>query len=294
VPEEGSPHTEVHVPETYREIDVFALLLWRFAYPNGGSSVIGEMYDEGGDPDGPFKWEFNFVTDDGLRVRVIRTWLALELMVAGRAVPAQDVLAFLDHNLSIHSKEVAEAIGRLEHHRLLINPYVRHRRMSEFARHELLAQNVPEVWYPSSLIASRADMERHVKSIQDHGRAASRETFFSVTLVSESAVMAEAFLNLLLAVSLQKVIRENKELFEETLRRTWRAKIQHLPLTSTVVKKAPDMGDARVRDAGKLFALRNRIAHSYPDPDHLGTGVMYWLDAATVGAELTGPMNVHA
>ena len=32
--------------------------------------------------------------------------------------------------------------------------------------------------------------------------------------------MAEAFLNLLLAVSLQNVIRDNRELFEETLRRT--------------------------------------------------------------------------
>jgi hypothetical protein len=149
--------------------------------------------------------------------------------------------------------------------------------MSEFARKELLAQTVPEIWYPSSLVASRADMERHLKSIQDHMAAARRETFFSVTLVSESAFMAEAFLNFLLAISLQKVIRENKELFEETLRRTWRAKIQHLPLSSMLVKKAPDLGDARVRDAGKLFALRNRIAHSYPDPDHLGAGVMYFF-----------------
>jgi hypothetical protein len=45
-----------------------------------------------------------------------------------------------------------------------------------------------------------------------------------------------------------------------------------------VVRATPDLGDSRVRDADRLFALRNRIAHSYPDPDHLAVGHVHFFE----------------
>src|SRR5438309_2026874 len=40
-PQQGVARTTVAVPETYREVDVFGLLLWRFGRPNGFTSLVG-------------------------------------------------------------------------------------------------------------------------------------------------------------------------------------------------------------------------------------------------------------
>lgn len=58
-----APASQVILPETCRELDVYALLAWRFDRPMGVMSFLGP---EGGDPDGPFKWDFSFATPDGL------------------------------------------------------------------------------------------------------------------------------------------------------------------------------------------------------------------------------------
>jgi hypothetical protein len=133
---------------------------------------------------------------------------------------------------------------------------------------EALAQVVVEpIWTPDDQVTTRAEIERHNQSLRAHMDATRRETFYAMSLVTASAFMAEAFLNVLLALTMQPAIRANDALFEETLRRPWKSKVQNLPLTSMVVRDAPDMGDSRVRNADRLFALRNRIAHSYPDDE---------------------------
>lgn len=43
------------------------------------------------------------------------------------------------------------------------------------------------------------------------------------------------------------------------------------------IDKNPNLGDFRIRDAKKLFDLRNRIAHSYPDLDAMLIGEMWFF-----------------
>ncbi|MBZ0117541.1 MAG: hypothetical protein K8H88_11125 [Sandaracinaceae bacterium] len=257
------------------ELDLFALLLWHLARPNGMFTCLGPL---NGDPDGPFKWDFSFRCPDGGVVSFVRSWRTLDARAQGRALDRADVIAFAKHNLALHADAVATTRARLERHTLVLNPYVRHRLMADHAERMLKEIDVPGIWYPDGATVTKAEADRHVESVQAHIAHASRETFYSVSLVTESAYAAEAFLNLILAFTLLPMIRENRTLFEETMRRNWKAKIQYLPLTSSVVPYPPDMGDARIRDAGRLFDLRNRIAHSYPDPDDLAVGHVHFFE----------------
>lgn len=269
----------VALPANCQEVDVFALMLWKFERPNGMFSLLGQP---GGDPDSPWKWDFSFRMPDGLLVAVIRTWRHLEFWFSGRRVSEANVLAFLRYNMDRYGNLAAIVRDGLEKHRLVINPYIRHRRMAEFAESELVLLEVPPIWYPKGTIVSEASQKRHVQSVRAHLQISQRETFFSVTLVSESAYMAEAYLNLLLAFTLKPVLRSDKHLMKDALHKQWRSKLQHLPLTSEVVSKVPDLGDPRVVAAQGLFELRNQIAHSYPDPEQLGVGHVYFQQSYPV------------
>ena len=62
----------------------------------------------------------------------------------------------------------------------------------------------------------------------------------------------------------------------EALQRKWRTKIERLPVDCRFIKKTPDLGDVRIREAKSLFDLRNRIAHSYPDRIDMKLGTMWF------------------
>ncbi len=264
-----APASQVILPETCRELDVYALLAWRFDRPMGVMSFLGP---EGGDPDGPFKWDFSFATPDGLLVSVLRTWRHLEFQFIGREITLADAQAFVSFNLERYGNLVAAVREGLECHRLVVNPFYRHRQMADYALKQLQTITVPEIWFPGGMGKSRADLDKQTASLKAHMDAAHREVFYSVTLVAESAYQAESFINLVLALTMKPLIREDKTLFKDTLHKQWRPKLQNLPLTSFAVTRSPRLDDPRVATAQKLFDLRNRIAHSYPDTQQLATG----------------------
>ncbi len=94
--------------------------------------------------------------------------------------------------------------------------------------------------------------------------------------------MAESYLNLLLAFLMRKEIRASTSIREETLRRKWRSKIERLHVDCLEVPNPANLGDVRLREATKMFEIRNRIAHSYPDPKDMVVGKMWFLDCFPV------------
>src|SRR5262249_21679986 len=100
----------------------------------------------------------------------------------------------------------------------------------------------------------------------------------NLLLVTEAAFMAEAYLNLMLASFMREEVKVSQSIYNETLMRKWRAKIERLHLDCTYIKAA-DLGDSRIRDAKKMFDLRNKLAHSYPDREALKLGTMWFQES---------------
>jgi len=257
----------------FDELRLFAMLLWRFGRPNGFISFLGPSE---GDPDGPFKWDF-LLEVTGLCIQVIRSVNGLELWWWGRHAKPEYVVEFLTRNVKLHGPEIDETIAKLEEYTLLLNPYARHRNMASLAHEELLKVDPTPPVMPTRPTATESEMHAFGRSLQGYYKAIDRQAMYSMMLVTESAYMAEAFLNLLYAVLMRPVVRESKQMREECLYRKWRSKIEHLPADCLHIIKRPDMGDTRIRDAKWLFDLRNRIAHSYPDTTEMKVGTMWFF-----------------
>ena len=119
-------------------------------------------------------------------------------------------------------------------------------------------------------------MAKLIEQTKEYYQQVDRQALFSMLLVSEAAFMSEAYLNLMYAVFLRPEIRKTERLFNESLLRKWKSKIEHLPTDCIHITKTPDLGDNRIRDAQKLFQLRNRIAHSYPDRAEMKIGQIWF------------------
>ncbi len=278
VPPDDRPRGQLWLPESFEEVRLFALLMWRLKRPNGPLSLLG---DPGGDPDGPFKWDF-LVDIDGVSINVIRSAAGLELRWWGRFVDGKTMEAFVQHNLELHRTEIEAAMGRLEEYTLLLNPFSRHKNMAELSKDELVGIDCEAPEVPSIAGAPKETYDAYFKATQDYFRAVDRQAMHSMHLVAESAFMAEAYLNLMYAVLLRPVIRNSAQLRSESLLRKWKNKIEHLPSDCDHIVKTPDLGDSRVRDAKWLFDLRNRIAHSYPDPAEMRIGGMWFFKSFPV------------
>lgn len=266
-----------YLPETYEEVRLFALLLWRFKRPNGFLTFLGTP---GGSPDGPIKWDFLFSVGE-LRIQVIRGVNGLELWWWGREVSAENVIAFFDYNLSKYSAEVAKCIDTLETYTLLLNPCVRHRKLANVAHEELTKINPQEPTFATNILVNPEQHRLQIDEFRKYFEDIDREALYSMLLATESAFFAESYLNLMLAVLMKDEIRASKNLFDETVRRKWKSKVERLHLDCNFVKAA-DLGDATIRDAKKMFDLRNRIAHSYPDREKLQVGTMWFFQSFPV------------
>jgi len=272
-PAPGGLAGRLMLPSDFDEIRLFALLLWRFKAPNGFLSFLGP---EGGDPDGPFKWDFLLQTN-GVHIQVIRSVNGLELWWWGRSAAPEHVVEYLTRNMDLHCDDIDRVIATLEEYALLLNPYARHKNMAALARDELVQLEPKPPTTPVAPGTPEDELHAFGRALQDYYKVIDRQAMYSMLLVTESAYMAEAYLNLLYAILMRPVLRQSGQLQAECLLRKWRSKIEHLPADCLHVAKSPDMGDTRIRDAKWLFGLRNRIAHSYPDRSEMKVGKMWFF-----------------
>jgi hypothetical protein len=261
------------LPHDFPELKLFGLLMWKFGHPNGPMTFLLERRE--GDPDAPFKWDFLFSPGGALRLQVIRASAGIEVWHWGEAVTESEVLAYLENNIARYDREIEAAVARLERHTMILNPYVRHKTIAKLALEELDKVAPTE---PATLRgeADQAELDEYVGKLREFHQQVARQASLSLLLVTESAFMAESYLNLILAFLMRKGVRESTAIRTETLMRKWRAKIERLHLDCAGIPNPANLGDARVGNAKKMFDIRNRVAHSYPDVEEMAVGEMWF------------------
>ncbi len=280
--ESGGLSGRLHLPSHFPELKLFALLKWKFGGPNGPLTFLGPP---GGDPDGPFKWDFLFMPIEPLRLQIIRKTEGIELWWWGAEVERDDLVAYLEHNIEIHDAEISRAIDSLEEYSLILNPYARHKAVADIALAELQRIEIVPPTIPGAVHVDPEQLIAQVKTFQSYLQLIDRQAVFSMLLVSSSAFMVESFLNLLIAILVRTEIRNSKSVLTETLFRKWRAKLERLHIDCHGFANPVDLGDSRVRDAKQLFDIRNHIAHSYPDRSDMKIGTMWFQEQFPVLSE---------
>ncbi len=265
---------QMTLPPDFPELRLFALLKWRMGGPNGPFTMLLE--NPSGDPDAAFKWDYLFVPAGDLKLQIIRAVHGIDIWWWGAEVAPEDIVAYLHDNLARYEKEIEEAIAGLEQYTLIMNPYVRHRAIARFAAEDLDKVNPVEPRHPDGPL-SREQIKEYIEHCKLYMNLVERQASLLLLLVTESAFMAEAYLNLLIAILVRPQIRATKAIMDECLLRNWRAKIQRLHVDCHGIPEAADLGDARVANAKRMFDIRNRVAHSYPDREAMAVGKM-WFD----------------
>jgi hypothetical protein len=70
-------------------------------------------------------------------MQIVRGSSGIEIWYWGDTPAEADIVAYLTNNMARYEKEIAETIAGLERHTLILNPYVRHRSIADFALEEL-------------------------------------------------------------------------------------------------------------------------------------------------------------
>lgn len=252
--------------ENFSEARIFALLKWKFGAPNGFLSLV---LPRGTDPDAPYKWHYVFDIE-GLTIHVMRSWMCMEIHVHGDKPSKTQVRSFFENNLKKHNANVLEILDSLEDYILLVNPFYRHKRISDISRLELEKIDPKKPYYPEDIIIdNERSKKKHLDSYLEYTKKIELQNFFSISLAIHNAFAAEAYLNLMIALLIKDEVRKDRDEFSRFLRFTWKEIIKNLVSYCNHLKKEPDIGNTRIREVGKLFNLRNRIVHSYPDQEVL-------------------------
>ncbi|WP_353072790.1 hypothetical protein [Tunturiibacter gelidiferens] len=201
----------------------------------------------------------------------------LEVRRFGGKITSQEVLKMFTHNFALHEKGLKESFESLEKYRLVINPHYRHRRMMTYFEGELRKIKVKDIDVPQSIVVKKGDSDKHAKDIDRYMKQMEHQNCIATALVMECAYTAESYLNMLIAVLRNKTLLENRVILQEALRETWKDKLLRLPLHCREIAKTPRETDQPVRDIESVFRLRNKIAHSYPDPEDLCSAEI-WFD----------------
>ena len=200
------------LPSDFEELKLFALLLWKFKYPNGPLSFIGRP---DGDPDGPFKWDFLF-NIDGLYIHIIRSVNGLEVRWWNNFADFKDILTFFYMNFRKYETEIEEVINSLEKYKLILNPYIRHKQIAKLAKDNLEKISPITPTFESRTLQERKLIDKYIKESEKFIEDVNEQAKYSMLLVLESAFMAEAYLNLIYVLLVRDEIRLSKKLFKES------------------------------------------------------------------------------
>jgi hypothetical protein len=268
------PSSMVTLPSGFPEAKLYALLKALFGRPQGMMSLA--LHPKG-DPDAIFKYEFSIELPDKTRLAIMRSWLNVEVHSFGRKVSRQELLRLFTSNFSLHEDRLKATLDDLEVYRLVINPHFRHKKMMKFFEEELKKINAQPPQFPKTLMVTRPEEKHYAKSLHAYISEVERQNCYAMSLVMESAYTAESYLNLALALLHNEVLRTNPKMLSDALYETWRDKVERLPLHCDRVAKQPSLNDKPVKNLERVFKLRNKIAHSYPDQEDL-CAAKIWFD----------------
>lgn len=261
-------------PVEFNEAELFSLLLWKFKNPNGPMTMF---LPPGGDSDAPFKWDYVFGFPSEIKIHIQRSVNDLEVSISPKTVSREDFLKFIENNIKIYRKEIYETLASLEDYTLLINPYKRHSSIADLAAKELSKISYKAPSRPPHG-SSKKEVKRYYNDYERYLENRERETLYSMMLVSESAFKVESYINMILAFLMKDKVKNDKNLFEETMRRGWKKKLQHLFLDCNHIVEKAEIEKDKLTEIEKLFSMRNKIAHSYPDKKDLEVAKMWFWE----------------
>jgi hypothetical protein len=280
--------SRIFLPDEISEINLFSLFIWKFGNPNGFMSMALNFQ---GDANAPFKWDFIFKTPKGETIQFIRSVTSLEVIINVEGVSEKDVIDLINFNLDKYKKEIHETKLLLGDFVLIVNPFDRHKKMANMAKAELENINPQKPATIKGLVTTKLIADEFSDNFSKFYNDSEREALFSMLLVTESAYAVEAYLNLIHAVFMKEEILSNKVFFNETMTRKWKSKIERLPLSCNfIISKNIDINSPEIKEMQKLFDLRNKIAHSYPDEKDLGVGEMWFFKDFPI---LENPVPYH-
>jgi hypothetical protein len=274
------PYTShVTLPKGFPEATLFSLLKALFGRPNG---VMSLAIKPQGDPDAPFKYEFVFELPDSTSISVMRSWLNVEVHGIGRTIRQAEIIRMFTYNFNLHADKVQRTLNDLETYRLVINPHARHRSMMLTFEKDLKELKVHEPEYPRRMIATQQELRRWQKQVQAYLRNMHTQNALAVSVVMESAYTAESLLNMFIALLKKSILSSNSNLLRDALLEKWRDKLLRLPLHCDHLARTPDPEHSAVKGIARVFDRRNRIAHSYPDPDDLCAAKIWYDDCIPI------------
>jgi hypothetical protein len=252
----------------------------------------------GGDPDAPFKYEYWLSLPDGTSISICRSWLNVEVRGFGREIQQREIVLMFTHNFNLHKDRVKDSLNGLEVFRLVINPHARHHGMMRFFEKELKKVQAHEPQYPRSLICTNQEMRSFNRQVQAYLQNMQSQNTLAVSLIMESAYTAESLLNLFIAVLKKPLLTSNPSILNDALYEKWRDKIQRLPLHCDNLANMPDPEHPAAKAMERVFKRRNRIAHSYPDPEDLCAAKIWFDDCIPIlpecGPYISYQMGVDA
>jgi hypothetical protein len=260
-------------PET-----LYAYLKARFGPPNGPAMLL--RIDA---VDNLIHWEW---------VLRAREWVLaieqfndrIELNAKGPRVLSEwewnSLFESIRQDLAPHGKALAEIRKGFEHWDLFVNPVARIRKVVDQAMSELasLESTAPEIPGPQH---THREVQRYYKQFKRHFETVDKIYFLCSTLKFHLPVMAEAFINLVIAILGNADIRADQRVFQSVLREEVDLRVKKLHMYCKGFKSAVDVKDRRYGAFHTLMNSRNQTLHANLDIDSLNVGSVDF-DARTI------------
>lgn len=159
---------------------------------------------------------------------------------------------------------------------MIMNPYYRHKNIQQAAQRKLEGISLVSPIAPSSPLVDKDLISAYIVKLTEFHKQVDEQAMYAMLVVIESAFRAEAFLNMVHAICLKSENRLTKKALKQVLIKKWKNKVKDMPDKCNFITKKPDLDDSRLISIEELFNQRNRIAHSYPCPENMSVGEMYF------------------
>lgn len=254
----GDRQALIEIRNEVRPVDLFCYLGARFGPPNGLQSIL-----RSDDSDNLVHWDWSLRHEGGLvlfqghnfRTEVHLMGLPTESDCLG------ELVGQLKADFASHGKGMTEVRTHLEQWVEFVNPYQRIRRSVDSLLEELDALDLRPAEDQFDPFAS-TDLSEEISRRWDAiAEKYSRGLGLCFGVRAMVPVMAEALVNLLLAVLVRKEIKDDKRLMDNVLRQPIDVRIRSLSLNCQGFKQAPDYSSEPCRAYQTLVNERNDLLH---------------------------------
>lgn len=254
----GKHQSLIEIQNQVRPFDLFCYLGARFGPPNGIQSIL-----RSDDSDNLVHWDWSLRHESGV---VIFQGHNFRTQVHLMGLPAEpghlgELVQQLKADFASHGTGMTEVRKHLEQWVEFVNPYQRIRRSVDSLLDELDTLDLRPAEDQFDPFSSTDLSDETSKRWGAIAEKYSRGLGLCFGVRAMVPVMAEALVNLLLAVLVRKEIRADKRLMDNVLRQPIDVRIKSLSINCQGFKQAPDYSSEQCRAYQTLVNERNDLLH---------------------------------